>query len=141
MATPSIVVPPPLAPLPKVAEPVIQPPVMEYPTVLPKFQKISLPPAPRVQISQPFVPVLKPHYHLNQKQMFFNMPTLKQRLAPLVNCVSYDARHYTFPAGYTLSPIRSSAPTSTYKSNRCLPCLAVIMSTTTQVKKEQSIRF
>ena len=80
----AVIVPLPLAPaLPRVETPVVQPPVIAYPSALPQFQKLSaLPAAPRVQMRQPFVPVSKPYYHLNRNQMFFNMPTLKQRLAP-----------------------------------------------------------
>ena len=81
VTTPSIVVPPPLPPLPRVVKPVTRPPVKTSTPVLPQFQKLSLPLSPRVQKRQPFVPVSKANYHLNH-QMFFNMPTPKQRLSP-----------------------------------------------------------
>ena len=132
VATPSIVVPPPLAPLPRVEETVIQPPIMAIPTVLPQFQKLSLPVAPRVQMRQPFVPVSKPYHHVDRRQMFFNMPTPKQRFThpnQLVNRVSYDALQGTLS-----NMVQTFA---TYKPNRCLPCLAAIMYTMPQVKKKQ----
>ena len=80
--TPSIVVPPPLALLPRVVETTTQPTVKASTSVLPQFQELSLPLSPRVQKNDAFVPVSKTNYHLNRNQMFFNMPTPKQRLAP-----------------------------------------------------------
>ena len=75
--TPSIIVPPPLArlprveetvirPLPRVEETVIQSPITTVPIVQPQFQKLSLPAAPRVQMRPQYVPVSKPYYNLDR---------------------------------------------------------------------------
>ena len=71
-----------IQPLPKVKEIVIQSPITTVPNVQPQFQKISLPADPRVQMGPPYVPVSKPYYNLDRTQMFFNMPTPKQRYSP-----------------------------------------------------------
>ena len=78
---PPTVLPAPLAPLPRVQAPVLQPDIVPPPRVIPQFQKVQVQ-APRVQLRQPFVPLSKPYYHLDCRQMFINMPTPKQRLAP-----------------------------------------------------------
>ena len=80
--TQSTIVSPPLAPLPRVNKPAIQPAIKASTTVLPQFQKLPLPLSPRVQKNNTFVPVSKANYNLNRSQMFFNLPTPKQRLAP-----------------------------------------------------------
>ena len=128
--TPSIVIPPPLAPLPRVEAPILQPPIAAPPRIIPQFQKLSVPAAPRVQMSQPFVPMSKPYYHyLDGRQIFFNIPTLKQRLVP-----QPVGRH----PYCTLSNMVQNFANMLFnicKLNKCLPCLAAITYTMTQVRK------
>ena len=97
-------------------------------------------PSSKGAMRQPFVPVSKPYYHLDRLQMFFNMPTPKQRLAPQSvgqPCLLRRPVLHPFHQGTNFTNMLSN----TYKLNKCLPCLAAIMYTMTWERKRQSIHF